>query len=181
MIGASTFRRSAIARSRIHRPRYQAVREAIEAVFRGETSEDEYEIVALDGSRHWMEQHAVPMRGPSDPACVTAMLAVTRDITSRRTMEEELQRSEQRLRQAQTIAVIGNWELDLVSGNLWWSDEIFRIFEIDQTQFGASYAAFLDAIHPGDREAVNAAYTASLQTREPYQITHRIAAGRNNT
>lgn len=162
-------------------PRYHArYREAIEAVFRGETSEDEYEIVALDGSRHWMEQHAVPMREPSDPACVTAMLAVTRDITARRQMAEELRRSEQRLRQAQTIAVIGNWELDLGSGKLWWSDEIYHIFEVDQTQFAASYEAFLGAIHPGDRKVVDAAYTASLQTREPYQITHRIltAGGR---
>lgn len=147
---------------------------AIEAVSRGETSVDEYEIVTLNGTRRWVEQHAVPMRDPSDSSHVTAILAFTRDVTSRRTMEAELRRSEQRLRQAQTIAVIGNWELDLVSENLWWSDEIFRIFEIDQTQFRASYAAFLDAVHPGDREAVNAAYTGSLATREPYRITHRI-------
>lgn len=156
-------------------PQYHArYQDASDAVFRGETTEERFEIVALDGRRRWMEQHAVPMLDPADPSRVTAMLAVTRDITSRRSMEVALRQSEQRLRQAQAIAAIGNWELDVASGDLWWSDEIFSVFEIDQRQFGASYTAFLEAIHPGDREAVNAAYTASLVTRQPYHITHRI-------
>ncbi|MBM4200525.1 MAG: response regulator, partial [Gammaproteobacteria bacterium] len=46
--------------------------------------------------------------------------------------------------------------------------------EIDPGRFGATYEAFLNAIHPDDRDAVNAAYSRSLQTREPYSITHRL-------
>ena len=55
-----------------------------------------------------------------------------------------------------------------------WSDEIFRIFEIDQEQFGASYDAFIEIIHPDDREAVDHAYIESLKNREPYEIEHRL-------
>lgn len=88
--------------------------------------------------------------------------------------EQVLRRSETRLKQAQRSAQIGNWELDLVGGTLYWSDEIFRIFEIDPAKFGASYEAFLDAIHPDDRERVNRAYTDSLVTRKPYDIVHRL-------
>jgi diguanylate cyclase (GGDEF)-like protein/PAS domain S-box-containing protein len=54
------------------------------------------------------------------------------------------------------------------------SDEIYHIFEIDPDKFSASYEAFLDAIHPDDREMVNTAYTNSLKTREPYRIEHRL-------
>jgi signal transduction histidine kinase/CheY-like chemotaxis protein/sensor domain CHASE-containing protein len=86
----------------------------------------------------------------------------------------ELARSKESLSEAQRIAKIGNWELDLVSNKLTWSDEIFRIFEIDQTRFGATYEAFLAAIHPDDRAAVNAAYRQSLENRQPYGITHRL-------
>jgi len=96
------------------------------------------------------------------------------DITERKRAEEELQKSEMRLIEAQHITHIGSWELDLQSNKLIWSDEIFIMFEIDSSRFGASYDAFLAAIHPDDRERVNSAYTRSLETREPYEINHRL-------
>jgi len=86
----------------------------------------------------------------------------------------EVIHSRERLTEAQRIAKVGSWELDLIANNLVWSDEVFRIFELNPEQFGASYEAFLSAIHPDDREMVNEAYTHSLKTRTPYQITHRL-------
>jgi diguanylate cyclase (GGDEF)-like protein/PAS domain S-box-containing protein len=88
--------------------------------------------------------------------------------------QETLRASTDHLNEAQRIAQVGNWTLDLLSGELFWSDEVFRLFEIDKTQFGATYEAFLNAIHPDDRDAVNRAYTDSLQNRLPYEITHRL-------
>jgi len=85
-----------------------------------------------------------------------------------------MQASLSKLDEAQRLAQVGSWELDLVSGELLWSDEIFRIFEIDPRAFGASYEAFLNAIHPEDRDRVNQAYRDSLVTREPYEIAHRL-------
>jgi len=86
----------------------------------------------------------------------------------------DLARSKDSLNEAQRIAQVGSWELDLLSNRLVWSDEIFRIFEIDQTRFGATYEAFLAAIHPEDRATVKDAYSQSLQTRQPYDICHRL-------
>ena len=101
--------------------------------------------------------------------------------TERKRAEAELRASADSLNEAQRIARVGSWTLDLVNGELTWSDEVFRLFEIDPTQFGATYDAFLDAIHPDDRDAVNAAYANSLKTRMPYEITHRLQMrdGRN--
>ncbi|MBH0190943.1 MAG: PAS domain S-box protein [Nitrospira sp.] len=96
------------------------------------------------------------------------------DITERAQAEEALRRSEARLKEAQRIAHIGSWELDLVTNRLTWSDEIYRIFEIDSASFGASYDAFLQLIHPDDRTLVNQAYTKSVTARTPYNITHRL-------
>jgi signal transduction histidine kinase/HAMP domain-containing protein/ActR/RegA family two-component response regulator len=78
------------------------------------------------------------------------------------------------LNEAQHIAQVGSWELDLIDNTLIWSDEIYRLFEIDKNRFGATYEAFLNAVHPEDRDAVNAAYKRSLQNREPYEINHRL-------
>lgn len=85
-----------------------------------------------------------------------------------------LQNCKRSLIEAQHIASVGNWELDIANDTLTWSDEIFRIFEIDKEQFGASYEDFLSLIHPDDRDAVNTAYQRALETREPYGITHRL-------
>jgi PAS domain S-box-containing protein len=86
----------------------------------------------------------------------------------------DMRESERRLVEAQRLAHIGNWELDLINDTLTWSDEIYRIFQIDKKEFGASYEAFLEAIHPDDREAVNMAYSESIKSRHPYDIVHRL-------
>ena len=78
------------------------------------------------------------------------------------------------LDKVEALAGIGHWTLDLRTNHLHWSDEIYRIFDIDPAQFGASYEAFLHAIHPDDRETVNEAYTRSLETRTKYHIDHRL-------
>jgi len=92
----------------------------------------------------------------------------------REKVSNELRASEHSLSEAQRIAHLGSWDFDIVNNVLTWSDEIYRIFEIDPDKFGATYNAFLDAIHPDDRERVNSAYTESLKNRKPYNITHRL-------
>lgn len=101
-------------------------------------------------------------------------VALSTYVSEIRQKELKLQSSEARLKEAQLIAQLGNWELDLTTGNLIWSEEIFTMFEIDHSTFSASYEAFLHAIHPEDRGAVNEAYLHSLKMREPYEITHRL-------
>ena len=102
------------------------------------------------------------------------LVGVISDKTEHCRMEDALRRSRESLAEAQRIGKMGSWELDLQSGNLIWSDEIFRIFEIDAAQFGACYSAFLDAIHPEDREVVNQSYILSLENHTPYDIEHRL-------
>ncbi len=78
------------------------------------------------------------------------------------------------VREAEKMALLGHWELDLVTGKLYWSDEIYRIFGLTPGEFGATYEAFLDAVHPDDREFVNEAYTQSVENRTGYDIVHRL-------
>ncbi len=87
---------------------------------------------------------------------------------------QALRESTERLNEAQRISRVGSWELDLSSGRLSWSDQIYRLFEMDPNQFEATYAVFLSAIHPEDREMVDRAYKESLKNRTPYEIVHRL-------
>lgn len=80
----------------------------------------------------------------------------------------------EKLNVAQKIAKTGHWELDIKNNILSWSDEIYRIFDLKPQEFEATYDAFLNNIHPEDRDLVNGAYLNSLKTKTPYEIEHRL-------
>ena len=86
---------------------------------------------------------------------------------------EALRKSQESLANAQKIANMGNWDWNIGTGELWWSDEIYRIFGQEPQAFGATYDAFLDTIHPEDRPRVEDAVGRALEG-EPYGIDHRI-------
>jgi len=92
---------------------------------------------------------------------------------------EKYRISEIDLKKAQQIAHLGNWELNIETKELFWSDEIYRIFDCEPHDFKATYEAFLEFIHPDDREKVNSAYLKSLETKTEYQIEHRLVTKNN--
>ncbi len=78
------------------------------------------------------------------------------------------------LNKAQELSHIGHWELDIPSGELFWSDEVYRIFGYAPQEFAATYELFLKHIHPDDIEIVNKSYMDSVNEKRGYHITHRI-------
>ncbi len=106
---------------------------------------------------------------------VTHYFSFITDISERKKAEEDLLESERRLNKSQEIAHLGSWELDLVKNKLSWSDEFYRIFGLKPQEFDATYEAFLMAVHPDDREAVDSAYSGSLREgRDTFEIEHRV-------
>jgi len=111
---------------------------------------------------------------PDEMALVDSVVHIIMLAIQRHQNEIALKQTNQRLQEAQRLAHLGNWELDLQHNTLYWSEEIFRIFEIDPQQFSPSCAAFLNLIHPEDRDAANAAYSQHLRDRQPYSLVHRL-------
>ena len=109
-----------------------------------------------------------------DTGVPTGMWAIVRDVSESTRTERELRESERRLKEAQAMAGIGSWELDLTSGALWWSDQTYRLFERDPGGPAPTYADFLALVHPEDRQHVDQAFSESVETRKPYHATHRI-------
>jgi PAS domain S-box-containing protein len=104
----------------------------------------------------------------------TLLLGTALNIAESRQLKEKLVASETMLKEAQRLAQLGNWELDLATGQLNWSDEIYLIFDLDPKVFGATYEAFLNAIHPDDRQYVAQSYETSVATHTSYSIDHRL-------
>ena len=88
--------------------------------------------------------------------------------------QKELQKSKQRLKEAQEIAQVGHWELDLKDNTLQWSDEMYRIFGQPPQKSEATYDTFLAMVHPDDRVYVDKSYKESLAKKTQYDIDHRL-------
>jgi PAS domain S-box-containing protein/putative nucleotidyltransferase with HDIG domain len=123
-----------------------------------------------DGSLYPVEVHLEHSAEEIPPVFCASIL----DITTRHTADERLRHSQSSLAEAQRISQLGNWEFDITANHTLWSDEMYRIFEIDPRQYDASYEAFLDAIHPDDRKHVDRVYRTSVETKAPYDVTHRL-------
>jgi PAS domain S-box-containing protein len=157
----------------------------------------EERMLRLDGSEFIACVSGTPVRYGDRPAVQT----VFRDITARKQVETKLRQSlastrqaetaalnmmedadaarkkleqiQKRHKEAQRIARLGHWEIDLVNDKLAWSDETCRIFGLEP---GASIAgeSFLKVVHPDDHDFVKSAYAESVQNRTDYNIEHRL-------
>lgn len=101
-------------------------------------------------------------------------IALSRDITERKQIEALLEKERRFLIDAQRVAHTGSWYLDIPNGALTWSDETYKIFELEKEFIVDLHKTFYECVHPDDREMVSAPYAESLKTKLPYEVEHRI-------
>ena len=118
-----------------------------------------------NGGYYWVQSTIVPLL--DERGKPYQYVSIRTDISNQKFMEESFD-------EAQKVANIGSWHLDLVKDELSWTDQIYRIFGIDKKSFSASFEGFIDTIHPEDREYVISEYGNSVSKNIPYNIEHRI-------
>ncbi|MEI6290759.1 MAG: PAS domain S-box protein, partial [Chloroflexota bacterium] len=101
-------------------------------------------------------------------------LTVMIDITDRKKAEYELMIKEEKLKNAQAIAKLGSWEFDFAANKTTWTDEIYRIFEVDPADFKVDNESYLLHTHPDDRQIVQNAFDGVYGSGKRNVITHRI-------
>ena len=102
---------------------------------------------------------------------------IARDHMRAARNQQALAGSEARLKEAQQLARLGSWEYDLTSGAVAWSDEVYRIFEVDPGVIQPSYERFVEWVHPDDRAHVIEVFEASVRDHLPYNVVHRLQLG----
>ena len=142
-----------------------------DATARHEDHEFVYRFIKKDGDVIWIRDSVQVIIEDDKPVYLRGFMF---DITRQKSVEEKQRKIERHLAEAQNIAHVGSWELDILENDLQWSDETFRIFEIDKTKFKPTYEGFLEVIHPDDRDRVNRVYTESIKNKTPYSIEHRL-------
>lgn len=91
-----------------------------------------------------------------------------------RRVEERLKRREQQLEDAQRMTHLGSWEWDLQANAISWSDELYRIYGLQPGEFEATYAAYLNYVHPEDRGKVSRAVERALLSKGSFEAEERI-------
>jgi PAS domain S-box-containing protein len=112
----------------------------IDQVLREGRFEGEGWRVRKDGSRFWAEAVLAPLR--DDEGHLMGFASITRDITERKKTEEELGKREALLAEAENLANIGSWELDLRTGQMNWSLQLYRILGYEVAQTTPTFAEF---------------------------------------
>ena len=108
-----------------------------------------------------------------EEGAVAGCIGMAADVTERKEMKEDLREREERLRMAQRIANLGYWTHDLQTGDLVWSPETRRIFGWPEAE-AVTYDAFMEAVHPDDRERLRAAQKAALTGEDQLDLEYRI-------
>ncbi len=155
------------------------LRKEVKSVFKklmtGEIKPVEYyenPVVTKNGEERLISWHNTVLR--NEKGDIIGTLSSGEDITEQNAAAERLKQSEASLAEAQRIANMGNWDWNIITNELLWSDEIYRIFGLKPQEFGATYDAFLESVHPDDREFVKSSVNEALYENKPYSIDHRI-------
>jgi PAS domain-containing protein len=89
---------------------------------------------------------------------------VARDVTDKLALIQSLSESDDTLREAQAIANLGRFEWDIQGDRVRWSEELFRIFDVEPGTFEATYEAYMSRVHPEDRRLAQGAIEETLRS-----------------
>ncbi|MEO1627507.1 MAG: PAS domain S-box protein, partial [Bacteroidota bacterium] len=146
----------------------------------------EARMIAKDGSIKWIydlgkvtayDRENTPLRATGIHIDISRMKQseqIIRESEQRfRQLFEALQESEQNLREAQQMANLGSWTYDLRANTIEWTEEIYRLFELDPSEAEPSYDTYLESIHPEDRPKINVAVDRAIATGQAYELNLR--------
>jgi PAS domain S-box-containing protein len=105
---------------------------------------------------------------------VAGVGAVAADITDRRLTEQALREQRSLLAEAQKVAGLGSWEWDPESGRVLWSEELYRIYGLSPGSFQPSFEAYLERVHPEDRQNSGAMMARALMDGRGFTLQERI-------
>lgn len=129
-------------------------------------------VTRYDGEVRFFETFKSPIYDSDGQVVMT--VGVSRDISARREVEEKLHRSQYLLEEAQRLAHIGNWELDVATDTVSWSEEIFRIHGLEPSNVSPSRKEQICLIHPEDLNNWYNTVTNAAQQGTSFNLDFRI-------
>jgi PAS domain S-box-containing protein len=136
-----------------------------------------YEVVTRyrrkDGSSIWVNTFLSTIPGSKNSPPLHIATAI--DITDRHKAESELRRIATYLAEAEKLSHTGCWAMNTKTGELFWSQEEWRIFGLQPEMTKLSYQVFLDLVHPEDRASLEEDSGRAARNKQPFDILFRAA------
>lgn len=162
-------------RERVHPEDRTRMAKALKDHEEGRTSKYECELrfKSKDGGWRWILGQGTIMARDADGAPART-IGTDIDITERKRAQQRLQKSEASLAEAQRIAGLGNWNWEIDTNEIYWSDEVYRIFGLSPRESSANSDTFRGLVHPEDRVRVADSVNKALGGGQRYSIEYRI-------
>jgi len=147
---------------------------AVTRALRGETASSvEYKVRRKDTGEIWFGSYSfAPLHDPQGQIVGTVVIA--RDVTEQKQREHALIDAHARLDLAQIAVGAGIWDLDIASGQITCTDEMFRLFGLDPAVDVASHEVWHKLMHPDDRAQAEALSRAAMESGESFNSQYRI-------
>lgn len=124
------------------------------------------------GQPKWWDVQVTPILDTQ--GCSRRLLAISRDITAYKQVQESLRLSEERLRMALTTTELGIWDWDVASDRLYWSEDVEMLFGLAPGSFPGTYTAYINLIYLLDRGSTLTRLELSLRDQTSVHIRHRV-------
>jgi PAS domain S-box-containing protein len=144
----------------------------LERMRSGESWSGEWSAPRKDGSRVDIVFSNAPVRDARGR--LMGVVGISIDVADRRRAEDELRRSEDRLRVALEAGAMGTWEWSVRDGSVRWSEALERIHGLEPGGFGGTFDDYQRDMHPDDRERVLAAIRRAVEAGDDYEVHYRI-------
>ncbi|WP_024544822.1 PAS domain-containing protein [Picosynechococcus sp. NKBG15041c] len=157
----------------VHPDDRHQIQDKISRLLAGETIPyAEYRIITPAGEvRYLKDFHEVKYNAQGEAISIGGAV---QDITEIKTTLNALAASRTRLAKAQAIAHVGNWEWNLIDNELIWSDEFYRIFDLEPQSITPNFERFIAMVHPDDHNRIEAAIHELKAGDRVYAFEYRI-------
>ena len=124
-----------------------------------------------DGVYRWFHAQGLPVRDAE--GCILRWFVLQTDVDERKKAEEKVRRSEEYLTEAQHLSRTGSFGCNVSSGEMFWSDETFRIFGYDRATKPA-VEAILERAHPEDKARVQEQILRATREGKDCDLEYRL-------
>ncbi|RJO66514.1 MAG: PAS domain S-box protein [Myxococcales bacterium] len=152
-------------RAVVENPFAQALREGVVVGIANHTV-----LIAKDGAEHPIADSAAPIRNGKDE--IIGVVLAFRDQTAERAAQRTLNRNQELLLEAQTVAHLGSWEWNTVKDEITGSEEFYRLFDVAAEEL-LRFSQFVERLHPDDRDRVQQDVSNALKLDRPYETDYR--------
>ena len=119
---------------------------------------------------------ALKLKGPSElQEIVDAKTKELEDVN--RNLERTVIQRTARLREAQAVAGLGYWEMDVATNEVTWSEELYTIFELDES-FKPDYNSYMNLLTESERKKIANAVEITMETHEPFELVHKFVTAK---